>query len=61
MPTFTVILILEYGLMAPRIFVSLYVITLGFVSYIRFFGVRWKNLWVTERSYAGVHNCLVKS
>lgn len=49
-PTYTVILILEYGMMVSWVFASLYVITLGIVFYIRFLGGKWKDMRVIERS-----------
>jgi len=49
-PTYTVILILEYGLMSSWVFASLYVITLGIVFYIRFLGGNWQDMRELERS-----------
>ena len=49
-PTYTVILILECGMITSWVFASLYAITLGIVFYIRFLGGNWKDMRVIERS-----------
>ena len=49
-PTYVVIVVLEYGLMASWVLASLYVITLGIVFYFRFLGGKWKEMRVIEKS-----------
>lgn len=48
-PTYLVIVILKYGLLVSWVIASLYIITLGFVFYIRFLGGKWKDMRVIER------------
>ena len=47
-PTYTAIMVLDYGLMAGWSVVSVYVITLGFVFYFRFLGGKWKTMRVID-------------
>ena len=47
-PTYTAIMVLDYGLMAGWTIASAYVSTLGLVFYFRFLGGKWKTMRVIE-------------
>jgi MATE family multidrug resistance protein len=47
-PTYVAVVVLGYGLMAPWIFATAYVIILGFAFYFRFLGGKWKTMRVIE-------------
>ncbi|HEN21391.1 MAG TPA: MATE family efflux transporter, partial [Desulfobacteraceae bacterium] len=47
-PTYILIIVLDYGLMTGWTIASAYVIALGFVFYIRFLGGKWKAMRVIE-------------
>jgi len=47
-PTYLVVVVLEYGLMASWIFATAYIIILSFAFYFRFLGGKWKSMRVIE-------------
>ncbi len=47
-PTFIVIIVLDYGLMAGWIIASAYIVFLGLVFWFRFLGGKWKSMRVIE-------------
>lgn len=53
-PTYLAIVILEYGLMVSWILVTAYVISLGFVFFLRFLGGKWKSMRAIEKPVAAL-------
>jgi multidrug resistance protein, MATE family len=47
-PTWVVVVELEYGIMAAWVAATVYVILLGFVFYLRFLQGKWKTMKVIE-------------
>lgn len=47
-PTYMAVVVLGYGIMAPWIFATAYVVILGFGFYFRFLGGKWKSMRVIE-------------
>ena len=53
LPTYLVVVVFEYGLMASWVMATLYVCLVGIVFYIRFVGGKWKKMRVIEAGLPG--------
>lgn len=49
LPTYLVVVVLDWGLMAAWVMASAYVILIGIIFYLRFLGGKWKTMRVIER------------
>jgi MATE family multidrug resistance protein len=49
LPVYLAVVVFEFGLMVAWIFATAYIISLGFIFYLRFLGGKWKAMRVIER------------
>jgi MATE family multidrug resistance protein len=49
LPVYLTVVVFEFGLMVAWIFATIYIISLGFIFYLRFLGGKWKAMRVIER------------
>ena len=49
LPVYLAVVVFEFGLMVAWIFSSAYIISLGFIFYLRFLGGKWQTMRVIER------------
>ena len=49
LPVYLAVVVFEFGLMVAWIFATIYIISLGFIFYLRFLGGKWQTMRVIER------------
>jgi MATE family multidrug resistance protein len=49
MPVYLAVVVFEFGLMVAWVFATAYIISLGFIFYLRFLGGKWRAMRVIER------------
>jgi MATE family multidrug resistance protein len=49
LPVYLAVVVFEFGLMVAWIFATAYIISLGFIFYLRFLGGKWQTMRVIER------------